>query len=55
MSNNAETNNFTYMGYRIEGEYGAMRLYSPEGHYLETVDDDEDAWYRIDNIWEAGA
>jgi len=43
----------TYRGYRIEGEYGAMSLYSPDGKYLELVDNDEDAWYRIDNIWEA--
>lgn len=51
MENTATTT--TYKGYRIEGEYGAMSLYSPEGKYLELVDNDEDAWYRIDQIWEA--
>lgn len=45
---------FDYKGYRLEGDtVGAMSLFSPEGKFLELVDDDEDAWRRIDLIWEA--
>lgn len=51
MTNTAVT--FNYKGYRLEGECGAMSLYSPEGKFLELVDDDEDAWHRVDHIWEA--
>ena len=51
MPNTATT--FDYKGYRLEGEYGAMSLYSPEGKFLELVDNDEDAWHHIDYIWEA--
>jgi hypothetical protein len=43
----------TYKGYRIVTEEwcGTVMLYSPSGDFLEFVDSDEDAWYRIDHIW----
>ena len=44
----------THKGYRIDiDETGTVSLYSPNGKFLEFVDSDEDAWWRIDNRWEA--
>ena len=44
----------THNGYRIDiDETGTVSLYSPNGKFLEFVDSDEDAWWRIDNRWEA--
>lgn len=49
-----DTLNGTYRGYRYEGEeHGAVYLYSPEGKLIDIVDNDEDVWHRVDNIWEA--
>jgi hypothetical protein len=43
-----------YKGYRCErNASGQVSLYAPDGEFLEFVDDEEDAWYRIDMIWEA--
>lgn len=43
-----------YKGYRCEkNASGQMSLCAPDGTFLEIVDDVEDAWWRIDHVWEA--
>lgn len=45
-----------YKGYRCErNASGQMSLHAPDGKFLEIVDDEEDAWYRIDMIWEVAS